>query len=160
VLERTPYGRVNEAEARYWASRGYILVRQDVRGRGDSRGVDESNAHQREDGYDAVEWAARLPHSTGLVGMIGASDPGLYAWYAAVANPPHLAAIAPVKATADPVRIAPYIDMVFSPTNIADACMMQGKKPRDISNLDVGAAMQHLPLAGLANDLGCSDQIV
>ncbi len=149
VLERTPYGRVNEAEARYWASRGYILVRQDVRGRGDSRGVDESNAHQREDGYDAVEWAARLPHSTGLVGMIGASDPGLYA-----------SAIAPVKATADPVRIAPYIDMVFSPTNIADACMMQGKKPRDISNLDVGAAMQHLPLAGLANDLGCSDQIV
>ncbi len=112
VLERTPYGRVNEAEAQYWASRGYILVRQDVRGRGDSSGVDESNAHQREDGYDAVEW------------------------------------------------IAPYIDMVFSPTNIADACMMQGKTPRDISNLDVGAAMQHLPLAGLAHDLGCSDQIV
>jgi putative CocE/NonD family hydrolase len=88
VMERTPYGRINEVEGRYWASRGYILVRQDVRGRGDSEGVYEDNAHQVEDGYDAVEWAAHLSGTNSRVGMIGASDPGKYAWYAAIAHPP------------------------------------------------------------------------
>lgn len=40
VMERTPYLRLNYGGlAEYWASRGYILVRQDVRGRGASEGV-------------------------------------------------------------------------------------------------------------------------
>lgn len=42
---------------------------------------------QDQDGYDAVEWAAKLPGSNGKVGMIGGSDPGLLAWYAAIAAP-------------------------------------------------------------------------
>ncbi len=34
VLERTPYLRVDKANGEFWASRGYIYVKQDVRGRG------------------------------------------------------------------------------------------------------------------------------
>ena len=95
VMERTPYLRIDTAAAMFWASRGYIYVKQDVRGRGGSGGVLDMNAMQEQDGYDAVEWAANLPGSNGKVGMIGRSNPGLYAWYAAIAAPPHLAAIAP-----------------------------------------------------------------
>jgi putative CocE/NonD family hydrolase len=85
-------------------------VKQDVRGRGGSGGVLDMNAMQEQDGYDAVEWAAALPGSNGKVGMIGRSNPGLYCWYAAIAQPPHLATIAPAVAAADPLRLVPYID--------------------------------------------------
>ena len=33
VLERTPYLRTDKANGEFWASRGYIYVKQDVRGR-------------------------------------------------------------------------------------------------------------------------------
>jgi hypothetical protein len=101
VMERTPYLRLNYGgAAQYWASRGYILVRQDVRGRGASEGVYLHQVDQINDGYDAVEWAASLPGSNGKVGLIGGSNPGQYAWYAALGQPPHLAALAPTVARA------------------------------------------------------------
>src|SRR4030095_4792356 len=84
VLERTPYLRIDKANGEFWASRGFIYVKQDVRGRGGSGGVLDMNAMQEQDGYDAVEWAAALLGSNGKVGMIGGSNPGLYAWYASI----------------------------------------------------------------------------
>jgi hypothetical protein len=158
VMERTPYLRFDTAAAKFWASRGYIYIKQDVRGRGGSEGVLDMNAMQEKDGYDAVEWAGKLPHSNGKVGMIGRSNPGLYAWYAAIAAPPHLAAIAPAVATADPLRIVPYIDMVFSPTIVPWLCLTQVKdKQSDMSNLDVETAFNSLPVIASAKKSGCGD---
>src|SRR5262249_430791 len=68
VMERTPYLRIDTAAAIWWGSRGYIYVKQDVRGRGGSDGVLDMNAGQEADGYDAVEWAAKLPKANGKVG--------------------------------------------------------------------------------------------
>jgi putative CocE/NonD family hydrolase len=156
VMERTPYLRVDTANAVFWASRGYIYVKQDVRGRGGSEGVLDMNAMQEQDGYDAVEWAAALPGSNGKVGMIGRSNPGLYAWYAAIAQPPHLAAIAPVVATADPLRLVPYIDMVFSPTIVPWLCLTAVRETlSDISNVDLVPAFNHLPVIASATRAGC-----
>jgi putative CocE/NonD family hydrolase len=156
VMERTPYLRIDSAAARFWASRGFIYVKQDVRGRGGSDGVLDMNAMQESDGYDAVEWAARLPKSNGKVGMVGRSNPGLYAWYAAIAAPPHLAAIAPGVATADPLRIVPYIDMVFSPTIVPWLCLTAVRETMsDISNIDVVTAFNHLPVIEGAEKAGC-----
>src|SRR6185437_2167085 len=144
------------ANGEFWASRGYIYVKQDVRGRGGSGGVLDMNAMQESDGYDAVEWAARLPTANGKVGMIGRSNPGLYAWYAAIAAPPHLAAIAPAVATADPLRIVPYIDMVFSPTIVPWLCLTQVRETMsDMSNLDVETAFNSLPVIESAQKSGC-----
>ena len=146
VMERTPYLRIDTANAVFWASRGYIYVKQDVRGRGGSGGVLDMNAMQEQDGYDAVEWAAGLPGSNGKVGMVGRSNPGLYTWYAAIAQPPHLTTIAPVVATADPLRLVPYIDMVFSPTIIPWLCLTAVKETlSDISNVDEVTAFNQLP---------------
>jgi uncharacterized protein len=156
VLERTPYLRLDKANGEFWASRGYIYVKQDVRGRGGSGGVLDMNAMQEQDGYDAVEWAAALPGSNGKVGVIGASNPGLYAWYAAIAHPPHLATIAPTVATADPLRIVPYIDMVFSPTIVPWLCLTAVKDAMsDISNVNEVEAFNHLPVIEEGAKAGC-----
>ncbi|MGI8499364.1 MAG: CocE/NonD family hydrolase [Gemmatimonadaceae bacterium] len=158
VLQRTPYTRILHPAGRYWASRGYIFVAQHVRGRdvSDGRDFGDYDTDVR-DGYDAVEWAARLPAANGRVGLIGHSDEGRLAWYAAVSAPPHLAAIAPSAATGDPWRIVPYEDMVFSPINVAWACLMRARTLQDISDLDIGAALTHLPLSDLPQRLGCGD---
>ncbi len=158
VLQRTPYTRILHAAGRFWASRGYIFVAQHVRGRDVSDGTDFGDYDTDvRDGYDAVEWAARLPGANGRVGLIGHSDEGRLAWYAAVSAPPHLAAIAPSAATGDPWRIVPYEDMVFSPINVAWACLMRARTLQDISDLDIGTALMHLPLADLPQQLGCGD---
>ena len=158
VLQRTPYTRILHSAGRYWASRGYIFVAQHVRGRDVSDGTDFGDYETDvRDGHDAVEWAATLPNANGRVGLIGHSDEGRLAWYAAVSAPPHLAAIAPSAATGDPWRIVPYEDMVFSPINVAWACLMRARTLQDISDLDIGAALTHLPLSDLPQQLGCGD---
>jgi predicted acyl esterase len=158
VLQRTPYTRILHPAGHFWASRGYIFVAQHVRGRDVSDGTvfGDYDTDVR-DGYDAVEWAARLPGANGRVGMIGHSDEGRLAWYAAVSAPPHLAAIAPSAATGDPWRIVPYEDMVFSPINVAWACLMRARTLQDIGELDIGSALAHLPLTTLPQRLGCGD---
>jgi putative CocE/NonD family hydrolase len=156
VLMRTPYIRITPTAGRYWASRGYIYVAQHVRGRDISDGNDFGDYDTDvRDGYDAVEWAARLPGANGRVGMIGHSDEGRLAWYAAVSAPPHLAAIAPSAASSDPWRISPYEDMVFSPINVAWACLMRARTLQEVDDLEVGDALMHLPLIDLPQHLGC-----
>jgi len=158
VLQRTPYTRILHPAGRFWASRGYIFVAQHVRGRDISDGTDFGDYDTDvRDGYDAVEWAAKLPGANGRVGLIGHSDEGRLAWYAAVSAPPHLAAIAPSAATGDPWRIVPYEDMVFSPINVAWACLMRARTLQNISDLDIGAALGQLPLTTLPQRLGCGD---
>jgi putative CocE/NonD family hydrolase len=97
LLERTPYnkdeGTQNGLRA---ASRGYVVIFQDTRGRFTSEGEWYPFKHESEDGYDTVEWAAALPYSNGKVGMFGASYVGATQMLAAIAEPPHLAGIFPV----------------------------------------------------------------
>ncbi|HEX3868561.1 MAG TPA: CocE/NonD family hydrolase [Gemmatimonadaceae bacterium] len=158
VLQRTPYTRILHPAGRYWASRGYIFVAQHVRGRDISDGSNFGDYDTDvKDGYDAVEWAAKLPGANGKVGLIGHSDEGRLAWYAAVSAPPHLAAIAPSAASGDPWRIVPYEDMVFSPINVDWACLMRARTLQNTSDLDIGTVIKHLPLRDLPQQLGCGD---
>ncbi|WP_102336327.1 CocE/NonD family hydrolase [Salimicrobium jeotgali] len=81
---------------------GYVVILQDVRGRFASGGEFYPFVHEGKDGYDAVEWAARLPFSDGRVGMFGMSYHGYTQLAAASQHPPSLRAIAPVMTMADP----------------------------------------------------------
>ncbi|MGC8488153.1 MAG: CocE/NonD family hydrolase [Clostridia bacterium] len=100
LLTRLPYGKdlsmaslvLDPLRA---AERGYIVAVQDVRGRFRSEGRFEPFADEFDDGYDSVEWAARLPGSDGQVAMFGASYFGMTQWQAAVERPPHLRALVP-----------------------------------------------------------------
>ena len=98
ILMRTPYDKsVGWAVSPVYkmVPRGYVVIIQDVRGRYTSEGEWYPFRHEQADGYDAVEWAAALPYSDGKVGMMGASYVGATQMLAAIAQPPHLTAIAP-----------------------------------------------------------------
>ena len=97
LLQRTPYNKDNAvAFANRAVEHGFQVVVQDVRGRFTSDGEWYTFKHESDDGYDAVEWAAALPHSDGRVGMWGGSYVGATQMLAAIAHPPHLAGICPV----------------------------------------------------------------
>src|SRR5881397_1391611 len=95
LLERTPYNRRDAATGTILASRGYVVVLQDTRGRFDSGGEFYPFRYESQDGYDTVEWAASLDYSDGQVGMFGGSYVGATQMLAAMAKPPHLVAIFP-----------------------------------------------------------------
>lgn len=96
LLQRTPYNRKGDTEQSHeLASHGYIVVVQDTRGRFDSGGEFYPFRHESEDGYDTVEWAAKLSGSNGKVGMYGGSYVGATQMLAAISKPPHLVAVFP-----------------------------------------------------------------
>ncbi|GEM_PF-75041 len=97
LVVRTPYGKANGGMDRY-VKAGYIVVAQDARGRYASDGKWESflrfKTHDGEDGFDTVEWAAKLPDSSGKVGTFGASYNAFLQWRLAALRPPSLVAMA------------------------------------------------------------------
>src|SRR3954471_13448495 len=76
ILEMIPYGKDNwrrnadVARGTYFAERGYVLCRVDVRGTGSSGGValDEYTEAETLDGDDAVEWLPGPPRGRGAGG--------------------------------------------------------------------------------------------
>jgi uncharacterized protein len=98
LVVRTPYGRKTDRVVAPYVSSGYIVVTQDARGRYGSEGeflsMMQENTHDAEDGYDTVEWAARLPESAGKVGTFGVSYDAFLQWRLAALRPPSLAAMA------------------------------------------------------------------
>jgi predicted acyl esterase len=63
LLQRTPYDKRNFAFGLKAASRGYVVIIQDVRGRYASEGAWYTFKNEMNDGYDTIEWAASLPYS-------------------------------------------------------------------------------------------------
>jgi predicted acyl esterase len=82
LLMRQPYGRriassVVYAHPRWYAAHGFLVVVQDVRGRGDSGGRFGGFAQEAGDGRCAVRWLRRHPACNGRVGTYGFSYQGL-----------------------------------------------------------------------------------
>lgn len=114
ILERTPYGRGSgTAEGQFYATRGYVFVSQDCRGREDSGGDWDPFVNEGPDGYDTIQWIADQTWSNGNVGMIGGSYSGYVQWAAAVLNPPALKCIVPQVSPPDAMRNIPYDHGVF-----------------------------------------------
>ena len=82
LLMREPYDKTTaQAGSGYnhpswWAARGYVTVVQDCRGRYRSEGEFVPFVQRGTDGYDAIEWAARLPGADGRVAHIRLLLPG------------------------------------------------------------------------------------
>lgn len=114
LVIRTPYNKtagqseVAYAHASWYSSQGFIVVVQDTRGRWSSEGAFYPFLNEAEDGYDTIEFAARLPRSTGKVGTFGFSYAGLNQLLTAVLRPPSLAAIAPAFTSSSPYESWSY----------------------------------------------------
>ena len=106
VIEYLPY-RKNDTTwqgyfgHRYFAERGYVSIRIDVRGTGDSEGIalDEYCPQEQLDGVAAIAWLAEQLWSTGAVGMFGTSYGGFNSLQVAMHRPPALKAICPMYFT-------------------------------------------------------------
>ena len=83
-------------DPKYWTSQGYVIVRADERGTGQSPGfLDTMSIETADCFFDVVEWAAVQPWSSGKVGLLGISYYAGSQWRVAARKPKGLAAIVP-----------------------------------------------------------------
>ena len=106
LLMRQPYGRaiastVVYAHPKWYAQQGYIVVIQDVRGRGTSDGEFKLFSYEIQDGFDTINWVANLPYSNAQVGMYGFSYQGMTQIYAASQRPQALKTVCPAMMSHD-----------------------------------------------------------
>jgi putative CocE/NonD family hydrolase len=95
VLVRGPYGRRWPFSALYasaYATRGYHVVLQSVRGTFGSGGEFEPTVNEADDGTDTVAWLRDQPWFTGSFGTVGPSYLGVTQWALLQDPPPELAA--------------------------------------------------------------------
>jgi predicted acyl esterase len=98
-----------------WVPDGYVVISVDGRGSGQSPGyLDPFSPRETQDYYDAIEWSAVQPWSTGKVGLIGISYLSIKQWQVAALQPPHLAAICPWEGGCDLYRDWSHHGGIFS----------------------------------------------
>jgi putative CocE/NonD family hydrolase len=92
VMIRTPYGRDSptDIEARVYASRGYHVLLQSVRGTFGSGGEFDPMANEASDAQDAVAWLRTQPWFDGRLATAGASYMGWTQWALMTDPPPEL----------------------------------------------------------------------
>ena len=107
ILEYIPY-RKRDFKAlrddmiyRHFARHGYVGIRVDIRGSGDSEGVlrDEYLQQELDDGVEIINWIASQEWCDGQVGMMGISWGGFNGLQIAAMRPPALKAIITVSST-------------------------------------------------------------
>lgn len=110
LLEYLPYRKDDCTAAEdyskhtYFARRGYVSVRVDIRGFGASEGTPperEYSEQEQQDGEEVIAWLAHQSWSNGYVGMFGISWGGFTALQMAMRHAPGLKAILAVDATAE-----------------------------------------------------------
>ncbi|MGW4874680.1 CocE/NonD family hydrolase [Streptomyces chartreusis] len=163
VLTLTPYGKdqgesdparsaVGMGMDKDLIEHGYIHAVVDVRGTGLSGGTwSLEQPQESEDAKRVVDWASKLPNSTGKVGMIGASYGGINQLLTAgrIGKGSPLKAIMPIVPSDDLYRDAfapggltnpllPALILANVPVNEANAiseALQTARSPEDITNL-------------------------
>ncbi|KAK3940755.1 putative x-pro dipeptidyl-peptidase protein [Diplogelasinospora grovesii] len=102
---RSKYSAWETPDPVYWCREGYVVVRADERGLGQSPGLlDTMSKGTSECFFDVVEWAAEQEWSTGKVGLLGISYYAGSQWRVAARRPKGLAAIIPWEGMSDYYR--------------------------------------------------------
>jgi len=109
ILEHLPYRKRDGTIVRdqythpWFAGHGYICIRTDMRGNGDSDGLmfDEYTNQELQDAVEVIEWAAKQPWCNGNVGMMGISWGGFNGLQVAALAPKSLKAVITLCSTVD-----------------------------------------------------------
>ncbi|GLI78468.1 hypothetical protein PoHVEF18_006783 [Penicillium ochrochloron] len=89
----------------YWTKRGYVVVRADEQGLGQSPGLlDTVSASTANSFFDLIEWTAVQDWCDGKVGLLGVSYYAGSQWRVAAKRPNGLAAIVPHESMSDYYR--------------------------------------------------------
>lgn len=92
-------------DPKWWTGQGYIVLRADERGIGQSPGLlDTMSRGTSEAFFDVIEWASQQPWSSGKVGLLGISYYAGTQWRVAARKPKGLAAIIPWEGMSDYYR--------------------------------------------------------
>jgi uncharacterized protein len=104
ILIRTPYNNNSDDSVRFgrtFASWGYSVVIQDVRGRNDSEGEFQPFTNEGPDGLDTVKWLRERQWFDGKFGMTGGSYLAQVQWDMALQQPPELKAMISMVSPSD-----------------------------------------------------------
>jgi putative CocE/NonD family hydrolase len=109
LLEYIPYRKRDGTRTRdepmhgFFAAQGYVSVRVDMRGSGESDGLmaDEYLPLEQQDAVEVIAWIAAQSWSNGNVGMFGKSWGGFNCLQVAALRPPALKAIISLNSTDD-----------------------------------------------------------
>jgi hypothetical protein len=183
ILIRTPYSKApyrqldwksRHGVAYMFASQGFVVIVQDMRGRFRSEGkyVVAGKVVMADDGYDTVAWIAAQPWSNGKVGGYGCSELGNAQMMMAPSRPPALAAIVPQGASGSLrnypdenqqfgiplVSMLPWfigIDPGYSPTSALGKLPPEGsEQPQLADKVDPDQLVRTLPVADMADRAG------
>jgi uncharacterized protein len=104
ILIRTVYGKYGEqATARLFSRSGYVVVVQDVRGRGRSGGSFYPFLHDGADGRDTIAWIGQRKWFNGRLGTLGESFLGIAEWLEAPGQ--DIGALCAILATPDLAKV-------------------------------------------------------
>ena len=122
VLARTPYGKggTEGGAGHFYASRGYVYISQDCRGRGASQGQWVPFVNEARDGKDTHRWILDQPWSSGRIGTAGGSYVGFTQWASAPNAGEYLKAMFPVVPLVDPYGDIAYVGGAYQ------LCLMMG----------------------------------
>ena len=156
LLMRQPYGRaiastIVYAHPSWYAAHGYIVVIQDVRGRGTSEGKFTLFENEVADGEDTLKWVSQLPNCDGQVGMYGFSYQGMTQLYAAQTGVAALKTIAPAMTGYHPYEDWAYengalclqLGLTWAVQLAAETARIEGNA---LTYKKLVAAAKHLPL--------------
>ncbi|MDJ0358520.1 CocE/NonD family hydrolase [Paenarthrobacter sp. PH39-S1] len=103
------YENHESVDSSVWVPNGYVCIRVDARGVGNSPGLQAPfSVQQAEDYYDAIEWAGTQPWSNGNVGLWGMSYLAITQHTVASLRPPHLKAMIALGTDSDLYNEAVY----------------------------------------------------
>ncbi len=150
VLARTPYGKggTRGGPGHFYASRGYVYISQDCRGRGMSEGNWDPFVNEARDGKDTHRWILDQPWSNGSIGTMGGSYVGFTQWASAPNAGEYLKAMFPVVPLVDPYKDIAYVGGAFQVSLMMGwGAGVSGKGDvRGWNNEDWNKAFRTLPL--------------
>lgn len=115
VLVRTPYGKggIKGGPGHAYASRGYVYISQDCRGKGASGGDWTPFMNEARDGKDTHQWILEQGWCNGTIGTAGGSYVGFTQWTSAPNSGEYLKAMFPIVPLVDPYGDVAYVGGAF-----------------------------------------------
>lgn len=158
ILLRTPYGKSNPSHryslaGQLFASQGYVVLVQDVRGKNGSEGKFIPYEKEGSDGFETLEWISEAPWFNGQVALFGFSYLASCAWLAATYRSPHISTIIPLFSCQSTYKGwfnhgVPFLkDMLFWLTKYAGKS--NNLDNEEVTHEEVDKVLQSLPIVGL-----------
>lgn len=154
ILIRTPYQKEGmKSIARYFASKKFAVVVQDVRGKYSSEGKFIPFINEIKDGEATLDWLGQQPWCNGKIGMWGSSYLGYAALRLTSSHHKNLQSIFNVSGWIDGYKVNSP-GGAFHQMLIVPWLLNEGQKTRkSVKNMDFETIFRHIPMREVLPDL-------